>query len=30
VADGLQSVIFQQARYGVAVRMAVMAMLLGP
>ena len=29
VADGVQSVILQQVTYGIAVRMAVMAMILG-
>jgi aspartate carbamoyltransferase catalytic subunit len=29
VADGAQSVILQQVTYGIAVRMAVMAMILG-
>ena len=30
VADGIQSVILKQVTYGIAVRMAVMSMLLGP
>lgn len=30
VADGVQSVILKQVTYGIAVRMAVMSMLLGP
>ena len=30
VADGVQSVILQQVTYGIAVRMAVMSLLLGP
>jgi aspartate carbamoyltransferase catalytic subunit len=30
VADGVQSVILQQVTYGIAVRMAVMSMLMGP
>jgi aspartate carbamoyltransferase catalytic subunit len=30
VADGAQSVILPQVTYGIAVRMAVMSMLMGP
>ena len=30
VADGVQSVILQQVTYGIAVRMAVMSLLMGP